>query len=388
MALSLIVYISLSLLLFALGWNVNRREQHLIRIGSRELPFYSWEILVSIVLITSVMGLRFKTGSDYMMYWSLYNYLLHGEPVQRFGGIELGFELISKLMATLRCHYIVFFSFWGALQATLLYYGLRHRKFLLPWIGLLLILGPYAFNWMSFLRQWVVVCAFVPMILLIEKRSFWLYSLLVLVLVTIHWSALMMLLLYFLPYQRLSSLSRKTYMWIFIACILIGLKPYFMMIFKPLLSSIPLFTYERYRPMLENLVQGGFRWMGWGPLHVITVFAQLVFIWFYNEIKEFRPNDRFLSVVFVLSFFAVCYENLMMNTDYYMLRPIEILYAFVLIMIAYAFHYLYSTKQYIKLVCCVLPIISYVLINVVKCALHPGGVNNTVIYHLYPRLFG
>lgn len=383
MALSLIVYISLSLLLFALGWNVNRREQHHIRSGSKELPFYSWEILVSIILITLVMGFRFKTGSDYMMYWSLYNYLLHGEPVQRFGGIEIGFEFISKLMATLRCHYIVFFSFWGALQATLLYYGLRHRKFLLPWIGLLLILGPYAFNWFSFLRQWVVVCAFVPMTLLIEKRSFWLYSLLVLVLATIHWSALLMLLLYFLPYQRLSSLSRKTYMLIFIACVMLGLKPYFMLIFKPLLSSIPLFTYERYRPMLEGLVQGEFRWMGWGPLHIITVFAQLVFIWFYNEIKESRPKDLLLPVFFVLSFFAVCYENLMRNTDHYLLRPVELMYAMVLIMIAYTFHYLYSTKKYLGLMCCLLPVVSYVFFNVLKCAQDPVGINNTVLYHFY-----
>ena len=66
---SILVYTSVSLILFLLGWHINQREHRMKLLNPEaELSFWSWEIVASILVVTLMMGLRFKTGSDYEMY--------------------------------------------------------------------------------------------------------------------------------------------------------------------------------------------------------------------------------------------------------------------------------------------------------------------------------
>ena len=386
MLLSIAVYTLFALSLFGLGWHVNSREQETLATRTtKELPFYSWEILLSIAIISIVFGFRFNTGSDYMMYWKQYYYDLYELDYGRVGGMEVGYEWITKVFASFRLHFIVYFSFWAALQAFLLYYGLRHRKFLLPWMGLLLVLGPYSINWLSFMRQWTVTCAFIPMVSLIQERRWLPYVLLVLLLSTIHVSALILLLFYILPYKRIAELSRIKCLLIMALMILLGLKPFWIQVFKPIGELLPLLGYERYQAMFNDLMNGGARFMSWGILHIIIIFSQVVIIYYYKEVKAYRPNDLLLPYFFVLAFVAICYDNLMQNTIHFILRPVELLYGCELVMLAYTYNFLYAKKRYKELLVCLLPVILYVLINVVKSHLNPAGdMSEIVNYHFYP----
>ena len=384
MILSFLVYISLAIALFALGWHVNTREQSRVLANNGTLSFFSWEIVSSIALIVVIMGTRFKTGSDYIMYWTEYLQVGKGYGFSRIGGFESGYELITSLFASLKLHYSIYFGFWALLQASLLYFGLRNHKFLLPWLGLLLVLGPYSINWFSFIRQWVVTCAFVPMIHLIETRRFFLYALITIILTTIHISAVLLLIFYFLPYDKISSWSRKTHLIILLIAILLGLKPIWILVFKPLLPLLPLIGYDRYINMFNDLLAGNYRIVAWGPLHIITFFTQLIIVIYYSQVKKYRPNDRLLPIFFGLAFIAICYDNLFINTVHFLLRPMELLYIFTIIILGYICDFLYNKRRYWELAIVLLPAISYVIINVVKAYIDPNAPMSEIInYHFY-----
>ena len=79
---SILVYTLVSIVLFLLGWHINQREQHLkVQEPHAELPFWSWEIILSIIIVTLMMGLRFKTGSDYEMYLKQFEHVKATEAI-------------------------------------------------------------------------------------------------------------------------------------------------------------------------------------------------------------------------------------------------------------------------------------------------------------------
>ena len=172
MLISFIVYISLALTLFLLGWHAKVRDASRTLAGLPPLPFYCWEILMSMAVIAVVFGVRMNTGSDHLMYLSQYFSVSKNGSFLRPEGMEFAFEWVTSAIAGLKCHFTIYFGFWALLQAALLYLGLRNHKFLLPWLGVLLILGPYSINWFSFMRQWVVAFGCVALVPLIVSRKF------------------------------------------------------------------------------------------------------------------------------------------------------------------------------------------------------------------------
>lgn len=384
MLLSFIVYILFALLLFLLGWHLNSRETLRLQANQAECPFYSWEIVLSIAIITIVMGLRFKTGTDYIMYWTEYLHISKGHEFSRAGGFEKGYELITRLFAWLQLHYTIYFAFWALLQAFLLFYGLRHHKFLLPWMGLLLVLGPYSINWFSFIRQWVVTCAFLPMLYLIYHKKYFPYVVITLALSTIHLSALLLLVLYFLPYKKIANQKKHVYWIVFAIVVILGIRPVWVVLFKPFVPLLPLLGYDRYVDMFNELIQGNYRLLAFGPLHIIVLYSQIVVLFYYNRIKSYKHNDKLLPLFFSFAFLAICLDNLLVNTVHFFLRPLELLYIFVLIMLAYVYDYLYNSKRYLELAITILPIVLYVPINVLKANLISSSpLSEFVSYHFF-----
>ena len=209
MLLSLLVYSLTGATLFFLGWHVNRREQRLQLQSGGELPFYSWEIILSLLIFAVVAGARYHTGFDHKMYLDQY---LHLQQTGEFGrdNFEYGFEWISKLFAWCHIHYFFYFAFWALLQIGFLYFALRHRKHLLCWVGLGIMCGSYFLWMMNSVRQAVVVCLFVALIPLIKDRKFIPYAIIVIAGAFLHKSALLLLpvfLITFIKVEILNSLS-------------------------------------------------------------------------------------------------------------------------------------------------------------------------------------
>ena len=152
MLLSLLVYSLTGAVLFFLGWHVNKREQQSLLHSGTTLPFYSWEILLSLLVFSVIAGARYHTGYDHAMYLDQYLHLQETGDFSRHN-FEYGFEWISRFFAWCEIHFFFYFGFWALLQIGFLYFGLRHHKHLLCWVGLGIMCGSYFLGWMNSVRQ-------------------------------------------------------------------------------------------------------------------------------------------------------------------------------------------------------------------------------------------
>lgn len=358
-------YVFAALVLFALGFHLSRRERRLQdeTHAAVSLPWYSWEVVASILFVALFSALRYYTGNDYRMYLTNFQQLQAGGPLLR-DNLEIGFVLVTKLIALTGCHFTVYFGFWGALQAFCLYYGLRHHKQLYCWIGLVLLLGPFCINWLTYLRQWTIAIALVPMMPFFARRKFWSCLLFTLAAMTFHYSAWILMLLYFVPLVVKADHNRNFYLAIFAVCYLLGVYPAWL---SPIVSSRWVFAlvgYDKYQYLFQPLIDHHFVFKGLGPLRLIYLFQALLFIWYYPAMREHYSHDKLFNTVFIMAFVGVCYQHLFFNTVYAFIRPADYLFIFVVIMLAYVFDYFMTIKKKFMLCASCLVICSF---NFISC---------------------
>ena len=392
MLLSLLVYSLTGAILFYLGWHVNRREQKLLINGGKLLPFYSWEILLSILIFAIVAGARYHTGYDHAMYLDQY---LHLQKTGNFSrhNFEYGFEWISKIFACCHIHYFFYFAFWALLQIGFLYYGLRNHKHLLCWVGLGIMCGSYFLGWMNSVRQNVVVCMFVVLIPLIKDRKFIPYALIVIVAAFIHKSVLLVLPVFLISFLKIDSKmpNRWIMLSVFIFFVLLGTFLPLIFNYNKFISNsdnqwlLDITGYSNYGNLYDPNV--GNRWKGiipWGPSRISMFFGSVSIILLYPELKSFFKNDKYLSFYFVLAFLGSCLYYLFINTTHFLLRPIDYFTVFYLIMGAYVMEYLTTSprKIWMSIVISML-LYTHFIANVYKGVYRPTDTTRPFIYHTF-----
>ena len=389
MLLSFLVYSLTGAILFYLGWHVNKREQVSLIQGGSKLPFYSWEILLSIFIFSVIAGARYHTGYDHAMYLDQY---LHLQKTGDFSrqNFEYGFEWISKFFAWCNIHYFFYFAFWALLQIGFLYFGLRNHKYLLCWVGLGIMLGTYFLGWMNSVRQSVIVCLFVALVPLVKDRKFLPYVAIVLLSAFIHKSALLLLPVYLLAYVNLDKNipSKWILLAVFAVFVLLGVRPFWIDWFTNYHWFLDLTGYENYGNLDDPNVADKFRIINLGPSRIAILCGNLLTIWFYPKLKAFFQDDKLLPYFFALAFIGMCISNLLMNTTHFILRPTEYFTIFYLIMGAYLMTYLLKTHNYYLLAVVFIVLYSDSFINVLKAVYSPDVTNQPFLYHtfLFPSI--
>ncbi len=384
MLLSLLVYSLTGATLFFLGWHVNRREQRLLLQSGGELPFYSWEIILSLLIFAVVAGARYHTGFDHKMYLDQY---LHLQQTGEFGrdNFEYGFEWISKLFAWCHIHYFFYFAFWALLQIGFLYFALRHRKHLLCWVGLGIMCGSYFLWMMNSVRQAVVVCLFVALIPLIKDRKFIPYAIIVIAGAFLHKSALLLLPVFLITFIKVEGKAPNRYVLLAVlaAFVLIGSFPFWIDYFTNYQWFLDLTGYSNYSNMNDPNVAGKLRMVNWGPNRIAGLLGNIAMIWFYPQLKSHFKDDKLLPYFFILAFIGMCLSNLLMNTTHFILRPIDYFVIFYLVLSAYIMCYLVETKKY--LIGIVMALIFYLpfINNVLKAVYRPIVENQPFLYHFF-----
>lgn len=366
-----------------LGWHANHREQRMIAAGQGPLSYCSWEILLSILVFAIVAGARYGTGYDHIYYLSQYIQLRDMGGFSRTS-YEPGFVLISKAFAALNAHAFFYFAFWGALQIGLFYFALRNRKFLLIWVPIIIMFGGFFINWMNSIRQVVVECAFLAMLPLVEnKRKMLIACALSLILSTIHFSALLVpFYLLLAKWMNKRSISCKTSLIIFAGCLVLGMFPFWLKVFDKFSYLLTVLGYDRYVAMFCDLCTGGFRFVTWGPTQILMVFAQVLIIWFFPQLKKCYPDDKFLVTSYNLAFFGFCITALLTNTSHYMLRPFEYLLLCEIPLLAYLFAYCFNNKRYGWLAVLAVASCSIIFFAVYKATYYPTDVNQPFLYNI------
>ena len=383
MLLSLLVYSLTGATLFLLGWHVNKREQQSLLQGGTKLPFYSWEILLSLLVFAVIAGARYHTGYDHAMYLDQYQHLLETGDFSRHN-FEYGFEWISRFFAWCNIHYFFYFAFWALLQIGFLYFGLRNHKHLLCWVGLGIMCGTYFLSWMNSMRQSVVVCLFVSLIPLIKEQKILLYSIIVILAAFIHKSALILfpvLLLGFIKIDR--TPNRWILLAIFTAFFLLGLKPFWIDYFTNYQWFLDLTGYQNYGNLDDPNVAGKFRSNNWGPSSCSILLSNVLMIYYYPQMKSLFRVDKLLPYFFILFYIGMCLNYLLINTSHFILRPVEYFTVFYLIISAYLMVYLYKTKQYYVGIVLFIILYSQFVINVYKAVYLPIAENQPFLYHFF-----
>ena len=382
--LSLVVYTGTAIVMAALGWHVTNREQRALVAGKPELSLWSWEIVTAMLIYVAVSSARWLVSWDYNMY---YNYFVSMQSLGEYSreNFEPGFTGLTLLMARSGMHFALYCCFWATVQILLLFYALRHRKALLPWLALCVFLGPYYIFWMGFVRQSVVEALFVLMIELIVRRKFWIYLLLCLVAVSIHKMSVLLIPLYFVP---LIPLRFKVRRWMPYALlgILIALGSYpqwIRWLFDHIGHFAQVLGYDHYyRLFSSHNLEYAFRFV-MGPARLCPLVCCLVVIWYYPAMKKAFSGDQLLSPTYRFTLIYMGYINLFANTTQYLTRPGELMRTCFVIMVCYCFHYLWRERKWLPFAIMSVCSFYYVYYEIYKFSMHGGSIFVPELYHTF-----
>ena len=379
MLVSIMVYGLTALVLYVLAQDMVQKDRRAMRVKGLHASMWTSTFVISIFVFAIVAGMRYNTGVDHLSY--LDHYMHGGDETD-----EQGFYWITRLFYSLDIHYFFYFAFWAALQLVFIYYGCKYKRELLPFVALSIMLGPYFLNWMNGIRQTLVECFFVAVTAYYcnnksLKTLIW-SIVLVLLASFIHRSAVVLVALLLLAMINIPLKNKFINIGAVVACLVLGSTPYWISLNSSgMTEGLALLGYDHYSMMYEEMVEmADFKETAFGPLRLMTLFVDIVIIWFYPKMKEMYPEDKTLGVFFVFFFFGVCAYNLFANTNILFLRPIEYLTVFRLPMTAYLLCYLKRVnKTWFGIVCFF--VFTYTLVEVLKSGLL--GVKETNLYHFF-----
>lgn len=340
MILSIIIYTITALLLYQISLCFVSRPYGQNTTSNLGIPFYGILFVFGIVV-----GARYDVGVDHLAYLFSYE---NCNTVGIRDDMEAGFAVVTKWMYNCGFHYFFYFALWGILQIGFIYQALKYNKRLLPYVGLLIMLGPYFLNWMNGIRQTVVACFFV---LLVSKcvvgRKYILYVIFIFFASKFHNSALLLLPFIILGYYNFDIKNKWVGIAILIFCTILGSMPFWVQYLSDFQNVLELMGYgERYGNRFEEMLGGeDFSTFAWGPMRTSDYIIDLLILWFYPDIRRKNQCDAVLPVFFSLYFIGACSYNLFAGTNQIFLRVVMYFTIFKLPMTAYLLCYLKSTNK-------------------------------------------
>lgn len=338
---SILVYYLTALMLYLMAKSVANKEV----LSKTHASFWSPEIVASICLFGIIAGARFNVGVDYPTYYQTYIRIQSGYPIER-DTFEPAFVVITNFMAKADFHYFFYFAFWAILQISFIYYALKDKKYLLPYIALCVMLNSsYFLNWMNGIRQCVAMCAFVFLAKFISERKVVKYVVGVFILTFIHKSAILLLPFYLLTYNKLPLDKKYINLAILVFFVVLGATPTWLSVMNNASGVLSFAGYENYSEGIRALTEDNLRQTAWGPNRISGFVIGICIIWFYPQMRTFYKDDKYLPVCFSLFLIGIYSYNAFVNTSHIFLRPIEYFTIFNLPLIAYLLYFLKQRRK-------------------------------------------
>lgn len=380
---SFIVYGLFAFLLWKLGKIAATREQIYFAAGKEKVPFWTWEIWFALLLFAIISGIRWQVGVDHLNYLEGYERVQKGLTFNKYGySEEPGFELITKIFAFFDVHFTFYFGFWAFIQLSFIYYAVKHERYLLPFIGILIIWGPHYLSWMNGIRQMVAACMFVFAVKYIKDRKLLPYVITILLAATIHRSAIVLLIFYFIP-QKDYFRNRILNMGLLVATVFIGMNPAWLQSVEFVEQLLAFIGYERYSEQLDLMVEYR-REMNFGPRRLSVLALYGLNIWFAPRLKEFFSETNYL-IYFNFMFVGALLYNLFANTSHIFLRPVSYFTIFSILTTAYLLYYLKPEKK--NIVTLRFAIVFIVAISYLTFSIFSESISSGIDYTNYKFFF-
>lgn len=359
---SFLVY-SLTAILIAFFGNLAARRERISIASENKINFFTYEIIFSLLLFAVISGIRWQVGVDHLSYLASYENIKEGGEF-RERGVEPGFDLITKLFASLDIHFTIYFAFWAFLQLFFIYYALKDERYLLPFIGIVLILGPHYLNWMNGIRQTLAACIFVFSVQFINNRKLLKYLATILLAFLIHKTSIFLLIFYFIP-QKDYFRNRGFTFFLLIASIIIGTTPFWLNFIDNFITIFNFLGYDSYTQRLDIIVDNE-RNLAFGPRRIILFTITSFIIWHSNKLKSHFKHTNF-SIYYNFAIFGEIYFNFFAGANHIFRRPATYFTIFTVITTAYLLYYLKSKSIKVvslKFIIMLVLLIFYLLISI------------------------
>ena len=242
-----------------------------------------WGLLF--VILVSIIGLRYKVGGDTYNYMEFFEYSpdIYDWSFFDLSAFEPGFRLITSLIKTFFDDIYIYQTILSFSMTFMLMRFIRKNttyKFLAM---LLVYIAMYLYFSTEIIRESLAVTGFLTVYSLWEKKKYLFYFMAVLLLCTLHYSAIICLLIPFANRLKL-NLTFFVVLFVFVGCSF-ALFP----IVKYLSGFFVFEKLLRY----DNLINVGYGWKGFRfiyfsllPLYVLVISFKLVVVNIFHEAKR------------------------------------------------------------------------------------------------------
>lgn len=307
---------------------------------SRRLPFFSWDVILAVSCFAIISGVRFNVGVDYLSYLDYYL------TYQRYGyftiNMEYFFQLLTIFLSSLDMHFSFFFGIIALFQIVVFYKSFQDERFLYPFFGLIIVLGPHYLIWMNGVRQILAATIFVYSIRFILDRDLFKYFLFILIASQFHQSALMLLPLYFFPNKDIFK-SRLITSSLIIGSLVVSM---FFGVSSILLLFTPIIDFIGYHSIsfhIEKLVEIE-DIKAWGPRNLILLLSNILLVLYSPYLKSYFSSKKFM-ICYNFTILGFVFGNLLMNSHNIFQRPVMYFNIFSIATFSYFYYFLFKNSK-------------------------------------------
>lgn len=331
-----------------------------------------------IVFFTIITAIRYNVGGDYFSYVHIFE---KGEIVKERADQEILWNSLVKFNSRLGLKAVFGFGVCAFLQIYFLVKACVNNKYLLVAIPIVMFGSRYYFDMTGAIRQVTAACMFVWFSKYILERKPLQYFLWVIIASLFHHSALMLAVFYFLPTQMCIASKRKLMWLIFIPCFILGMTPQFASYVNQMQSLASMTGYDNYSTIISEYLTGQRNEaLSFGPIMLSFLLIAVAMIYFGPELEE-NYKDRIVSfgLWYNLGFIFACAYFLVANSGHLLIRPVQYLEYFQMIMASLLLYYLweqgYDSIKYRNLAIVFIIIIwTSISWDIIK---HDGIINST-----------
>ena len=349
---STLVYGSLTMIMVVCGVFASRRQlaydMKFVPLESRKkgLSFAYFEIWLPILFFTFIFGCRYDVGVDYLQYLTWYE---HGFDKKN----EWFWRWITNVMSGVGIPYWVYFSLWAFVQIFFLFYTIKDKRYLFPYVSFFLIIGNVFLPMMNTIRFMVAAAIFLYATKYIINKSFIKYLCCILIASLFHKTAIALILFYpFLIISHRFCLNRiKQFLLLCIFCVLMVFEETTFNIISYFFSkAIDFFNYQQgynysITSKFELILHQGERFgRNTGLGQYIILLLGCIIIDYSSKLHNFYKNDLLFHYSYTLWFFSFLI-GLLVQHSFVFNRPLLYFIFFKLLVFAYFMFYCHKSKR-------------------------------------------
>ena len=321
MLFSILAYLTVGIFMYMFGDWASQQDRLCLREKHCHPRFWTTPVVFSIILFTLFFGMRATyTGVDTVTYVKYY------EEFDKYGRFltekELLYTLSMSVLSSCGVPTWIFLSLFGFLMITFVYLAVRNERYLMPYMGAFIILGPIFLLWANGMRQCLVGCVFLWSGKFIRERKLWQYITVMAICCLMHKSAVILIPFYWILRFRLFPKSGFTGVAIVLFLLAVGSTPTWLKSMNYIEILLHTIGYEQYSQGLDNLISKS-RDLAYGPSRLGILIRDLWIVMVIPSVLKKYDHSGFYRIYASLFFIGVCLYNLFANTSHIFLRPVE-----------------------------------------------------------------